>query len=188
MNDGALVVISCLVLFFSLKWIFSNHEAANTRRLRTRREVSQNMVEIIHTMFPNIPIESIEYDLGRTGSVEATIETLLTHGNLPNPPPFFIPRLSHLISARISSLDKKPTSSHDDLIKRYDLYARIKAEEERSTQKQDETYQWYPEKEQREAQLRRKRETMILRARRSLKEKDEDELKTRLLDEKNRIF
>ncbi|CCJ31218.1 unnamed protein product [Pneumocystis jirovecii] len=137
-------------------------------------------------MFPNIPIESIEYDLGRTGSVEATTETLLTHGQLPNPPPSFIPRISNLISARISSFDKKPTtSSHDDLIKRYDLYARIKAEEERSVQKQEETYQWYPEKEQREAQLRRKRETMILRARRSLKEKDKNEQKTCLLDEKN---
>ncbi|KAG5440445.1 hypothetical protein PCK2_000473, partial [Pneumocystis canis] len=124
MNDGALVIISCLVLFFSLKWIFSSHDTSNTRRLRSRREVSQNMIEIIHTMFPNIPIESIEYDLERTGSVEVTTETLLTHGRLPNPPPSFIPRMSHLISTRISSFDKKSTfSSHDDLIKRYDLYS-----------------------------------------------------------------
>lgn len=187
MNDSALVIIGCLVLFFSLKWVFSGQETTNTRRLRSRREVSQNMIEIIHTMFPNIPIESIEYDLGRTGSVEATTETLLTHGQLPTPPPSFVPNFSRNISVRISSLDKKPTFSHDDLIKRYDLYSRIKAEEERLSQIQEETYQWYPNKEQREAQLRRKREAMILKARRCLKEKDQQTLNTRLPDDKNII-
>lgn len=187
MNDGALVIIGCLVLFFSLKWFFSGQETTNTRRLRNRRDVSQNMIEIIHTMFPNIPIESIEYDLERTGSVEVTTETLLTHGQLPTPPPSFVPRLSRHISSRISSFDKKPTYSHDDLIKRYDLYSRIKAEEERSAQKQEEVYKWYPDKEQREAQLRRKRETMILKARRCLKEKDEQALNAHISNNKNEI-
>ncbi|KTW28072.1 hypothetical protein T552_01934 [Pneumocystis carinii B80] len=187
MNDGALVILGCLVLFFSLKWVFSGHGTANTRRLRNRRNVSQNMIEIIHAMFPNIPIESIEYDLGRTGSVEATTETLLAQGRLPTPPPSFVPHMSHQISARISSLDKKPNFSHDDLIKRYDLYSRIKAEEERPV-RQEEVYKWYPDKEQREAQLRRKREAMILNARRCLKEKDKEILNKDASNSKNEIF
>ena len=34
-------------------------------------------------MFPNIPVEAIQYDLQKTGSVEQTCENILRDGTLP---------------------------------------------------------------------------------------------------------
>ncbi|KAF8416734.1 hypothetical protein L210DRAFT_3369865, partial [Boletus edulis BED1] len=53
------------------------------------KHVTQDMVDQIHTMFPDIPTDNIRFDLLRTGSVELTSNKILERGFLELPPPAY---------------------------------------------------------------------------------------------------
>lgn len=40
-------------------------------------------IDTVRTMFPHIPVEAIQYDLQKTGSVEQTCDNILREGTLP---------------------------------------------------------------------------------------------------------
>nr|CAG8602560.1 15415_t:CDS:2 [Entrophospora candida] len=45
------------------------------------RHVTPEMIETVHSMFPDIPTAAIKYDLQKTGSVEVTCENILRNNS-----------------------------------------------------------------------------------------------------------
>ncbi|CAJ0835772.1 14953_t:CDS:2, partial [Entrophospora sp. SA101] len=45
------------------------------------RHVTPEMIETVHSMFPDIPTAAIKYDLQKTGSVEVTCENILKNNS-----------------------------------------------------------------------------------------------------------
>ncbi|KAJ3073362.1 hypothetical protein HDU98_001711 [Podochytrium sp. JEL0797] len=98
-TDPVTIVVSLVILFFVLRYLLAPAEASANPQLqqgtraasaggRPRRQqaVSQAKVDAVLSMFPNYPRHIIEQDLARTGSVEMTLENILS-GALPAPPP-----------------------------------------------------------------------------------------------------
>ncbi|ODV98244.1 hypothetical protein PACTADRAFT_83559 [Pachysolen tannophilus NRRL Y-2460] len=63
---------------------FQNREQG--QQSRAHRQVTQDMIEVVQSLAPQLSIPQIRYDLERSGSVEATVERYLTEGGLPSPP------------------------------------------------------------------------------------------------------
>ncbi|KAF9362323.1 hypothetical protein BGX34_006387 [Mortierella sp. NVP85] len=76
MTDFVSITIVIAIIFMIFRW-FSDH----TLDTPTCRQI-----DTVRSMFPNIPVEAIQYDLQKTGSVEQTCENILRDGTLPLPP------------------------------------------------------------------------------------------------------
>lgn len=61
-------------------------DASNATQRRSRRHVSDSMVEVVATIAPGLTREQIVYDLEKTGSVELTINNYMENNGLPFPP------------------------------------------------------------------------------------------------------
>ncbi|TPX56707.1 hypothetical protein CcCBS67573_g09327 [Chytriomyces confervae] len=99
-TDPVTVVVSLLLLFFILRYLLASPQqsqtnnrqqngaaaTANTGRTGRRQVVPPERVDAVLQMFPNYPRNVIESDLARTGSVERTLDNILS-GALPAPPP-----------------------------------------------------------------------------------------------------
>ncbi|KAJ3229405.1 hypothetical protein HDU78_009065 [Chytriomyces hyalinus] len=99
-TDPVTVVVSLLLLFFILRYLLASPQqsqtnnrqqngaaaTANTGRTGRRQVVPAERVDAVLQMFPNYPRNVIESDLARTGSVERTLDNILS-GALPAPPP-----------------------------------------------------------------------------------------------------
>lgn len=133
-----------------------------------RRPVTDSMVEVVQTIAPTLSPAQIRQDLERTGSVEATIERYLANGGLPRA------SSSGSQSAQQPAQADKPINSSDpNLISRYNLQDRVSTEAEKSEDKA-ERLKWTTDKSERQAQLRRQQEEMILRARRQFQQNNAD--------------
>ncbi|KAM0801691.1 putative AMFR protein [Usnea florida] len=139
-------------------------------------------VEQIATMFPQIGRREIMWDLQRNGgSVNATTERILGRGSLDTPPPSFQPNIP--VGATPTTANTSPgqiRSEHVDLITRYNLGSRISSPPstpaEGSGLGSAQTESWSNNKNERQALLKRRREEMILNARRKLEEKERGQL------------
>ncbi|KAI8828791.1 hypothetical protein BJ741DRAFT_625118 [Chytriomyces cf. hyalinus JEL632] len=99
-TDPVTVVVSLLLLFFILRYLLASPQqsqtnnrqqngaaaTANTGRTGRRQVVPPERVDAVLQMFPNYPRNVIDADLARTGSVERTLDNILS-GALPAPPP-----------------------------------------------------------------------------------------------------
>ncbi|KAI8830322.1 hypothetical protein BJ741DRAFT_652412 [Chytriomyces cf. hyalinus JEL632] len=99
-TDPVTVVVSLLLLFFILRYLLASPQQSqtnrqqngaaatgtNTGRTGRRQVVPPERVDAVLQMFPNYPRNVIESDLARTGSVERTLDNILS-GALPAPPP-----------------------------------------------------------------------------------------------------
>jgi coupling of ubiquitin conjugation to ER degradation protein 1 len=132
-----------------------------------RRPVDNSMIEVVQTIAPNLSVEQIRYDLERTGSVETTVERYLAQGDLPmppNPPPRRTEPQSQ------TNTKSKQTGS---LAARYNITD--KDDEEFSEKQADpQKPKWSQSKEERQSQLRKQQQEMILRARQKFKQKDQE--------------
>ncbi|BEI80222.1 hypothetical protein CcaverHIS002_0107510 [Cutaneotrichosporon cavernicola] len=137
-------------------------------------DVRRDMVEAVTSAFPNEPINNVVYSLTRTRSAQVTSELILERGSLPNPPanftipdhlrpPVAVPHPSATAPGAEAPAPQKATS----LIDRYGLSARLEAEGGASTGK------WEATREGREADLRARKERMVLEARRRMLEKQQ---------------
>ncbi|MCJ1234352.1 hypothetical protein MMC14_002313 [Varicellaria rhodocarpa] len=132
-------------------------------------------VEQIASMFPQVGRREIMWDLQRNGgSVAATSERILGPAGLEVPPPSFQPPSLLSTSSLSSSSASAPSSSKDltqlDLIQRYNLTSKLSqtSPETPSSTKEG----WSNNKNERQALLQRRREDMILNARRKLEEEE----------------
>ncbi|KAI1000580.1 hypothetical protein K3495_g7614 [Podosphaera aphanis] len=146
----------------------STHHASGT----SAREVD---VEIIQQMFPQVSRRHIMWDLQRSGgNVAATTERILSGRGLEIPPPSFQPLLPAATPA-VASVPARSQPLHTDLITRYHLEDKVanpNVEEEESLQINTKQGQaWSANKAERQALLQKRRELMILAARKKMEAK-----------------
>lgn len=142
----------------------NNYNSTNNSNRRSRREVSDDMIEVVQTIAPQLTRGQIRMDLERTGSVELTMERYMETGSLPFPPgeSAATQNLQPDISEHSQVKKKEP----ENLIDKYGLKSKIRDDGE-DIENIDEN-KWGSSKEERTSLLNRKREEMILQARRRL--------------------
>ncbi|KAJ6584281.1 hypothetical protein B0H10DRAFT_2095617 [Mycena sp. CBHHK59/15] len=179
MGEVINVVVAFAVIVFIFRWLTTSNDspsdrtAADTLGFRPK-PVSQDMIDTISNMFPDIPTDNIRYDLLRTGSVELSSNKILERGFLDPPPPAYFtlyPRNNNAEPAArpagagtaTSTAVKAPAQS---LIDRYNLQERVVQpgplilEEEIGGKAV-----WEDSSEKREASLKERKAQMILAAR-----------------------
>ncbi|KAI0328747.1 hypothetical protein GY45DRAFT_1254347 [Cubamyces sp. BRFM 1775] len=186
MGEVVNVLVAVAVVVLVVRWATSGSKESSdapspSAALGFRpKNVTPEMVETVHSMFPDIPRDNIRYDLLRTGSVEVTSNKLLERGFLPAPPPAYYtiyPRTAEPSApaqaassnnANAAAGSSKPKKS-ENLLTRYNLESRatgisIGAAPEEVGGKAV----WEDSPEKREAALRERKARMILAARERL--------------------
>ncbi|KAK8051945.1 hypothetical protein PG993_003330 [Apiospora rasikravindrae] len=177
-----IVVIGGLVvryLFFSSATPASQQQPRDAASAARTREAA---VERIQQMFPQLDRRTILWDLQRTGgSISATTERVLS-GRIETPPVTFQPPSpprtpANAASATTRSQQQKPAvpkSAEPDLITRYNLQNRINdstggAEDGGSVDAKGKA--WSSNRDERQSALQRRRDEMIIAARRKMEAK-----------------
>ncbi|PNS18706.1 hypothetical protein CAC42_5245 [Sphaceloma murrayae] len=173
------IIAVVLIGFFAIRWFLSS-SGSQSGGSRAGRQVNPTHVEQIFQMFPQLDRRAIAWDLQQNGgSVQATTERVLGGRALAQPPPSFQPQLPASTTPAASST-RQPTvkAPLPDLISKYNLSSKVKASDgEQSTAEQvgkDAKNQpgWSQNKVERSELFRRRREEMILAARRKLEAKE----------------
>ncbi|KAL8735148.1 MAG: hypothetical protein Q9166_001024 [cf. Caloplaca sp. 2 TL-2023] len=179
LNLPSLFIVLVLV-GLSIRYFFFSSPSTSAPSNRNRG-ADPAQVEQILQMFPQLNRRDIQWDLQRNGgSVQATTERVLGGRGLERPPPSFQPIQPP--SSSSSPLPRRPApsqpkSSHPDLITRYNLASRIAA----TSQSEDPTPEdespkpqptWSQSKAERQALLQKRREDMVLAARRKMEERE----------------
>jgi len=185
MSEVINVVVAIAVIIFVVRWATSSSESPADKTAREAlgfrpKNVTPEMVETVHAMFPDIPQDNIRFDLLRTGNVEVTTNKIIERSYLDAPPAGYYsvyPRTEQQSQARpvaISSAVAPPTSKQPSLVSRFHLESRladdpstIPAAPEMAAGKAT----WEPTPEQREASLKERKAQMILAARQRMLEK-----------------
>ncbi|EKD15451.1 uncharacterized protein L3040_001823 [Drepanopeziza brunnea f. sp. 'multigermtubi'] len=183
-NIPQLVVIVLLgglairYLFFSAGPNSSQSRSSNSASNIRAREAD---VERIQQMFPQVSRRSIMWDLQRNGgNVVATTERVLSGRGLEVPPQSFQPPLPVTASSATTATPAQSKPLQPDLITRYNLKAKLAEEASKAetsspaeeaatstgTQKQGQA--WSANKGERQALLQRRRDEMIMAARRKM--------------------
>ncbi|OJD16843.1 hypothetical protein AJ78_03033 [Emergomyces pasteurianus Ep9510] len=172
--------------FFVIRWFFGRNGAISSNDPAQRqgggRRIDPAHVEQISQMFPQLDRRDIMWDLQRNGgSMAATTERVLSGRGLDTPPPSFQPQLpARSNPATQASSTSRSTSKPQaqDLISRYNLSDRVKSELPQtvtSTSSGTIIHQesaWSQNRIERQRLLQKRRDEMILAARRKLQEKD----------------
>ncbi|KAF2196688.1 hypothetical protein GQ43DRAFT_426080 [Delitschia confertaspora ATCC 74209] len=172
-------VVFVLVVFLIVRWYYA--KPSNAARLPPGQnrgfQVDPTQVDQIAQMFPQLGRREIMWDLQRNGgNVSATTERILSGRGLENPPPSFQPQT--LRSAPAATAPRTATRTenkpaHPDLITRYNLSSKLHAAAEASTSGSEAPKKiWSQDRDERQRNLQRRREEMILTARRRLEEKE----------------
>ena len=178
-NIPQLIAVA-LVGFLAIRWYLNKPPSASAPSTSSRgRQVDVSKVDQVSAMFPQLDRRTIAWDLHRNGgSVSATTERALTGRGLDTPPPSFQPNLlspttaAQGTSSGTGSTPRKPPSTHPDLITRYNLQSRISGKgKEPVPSEEQQRSAWSSDKAARADGLKRRREEMILAARRKMEEK-----------------
>ncbi|KAH0274052.1 AMFR protein-like protein, partial [Aureobasidium melanogenum] len=138
------------------------------------RQVNPEHVEAVAQMYPQSDRRAIIWDLHRNGgSVQATVERLLGGRSLETPPPSFQPPIPRAAAPPTTSRSITEVKVNPDLITRYNLASRLNAAEAKQESETTGTKGWSQNKTERSEILRRRREEMVLAARRKMQEKDQ---------------
>ncbi|KAF9074742.1 hypothetical protein BDP27DRAFT_1316752 [Rhodocollybia butyracea] len=179
MGEVVNVVVAFAVIVFIFRWATSSSPAnnnnpspADTLGFRPKN-VTQDMVDTIGNMFPDIPRDNIRYELLRTGSVERTTNKILEKGFLDAPPPSYFtlyPRAVLNPTAGAPGPANNATSSSvkpETLISRFNLQSRIKGDAPTVIPEEEVggKARWEDTPEKREESLRERKAKMILAAR-----------------------
>lgn len=166
MDNSTLLFIATLVgAFLFLRWLISpipqsvpeefdipdparRHERVHTT---TRRPVNDSMIEVVHAIAPQLTLDQIRRSLEQTGSVEATIEQYMENGTLLGA----VAEEDHSTPAPVST---------QSLLEKYNVDENAEIESTEAT--------WGKDKDERVRLLQKRREEMILRARRSVQALD----------------
>ncbi|KAI4103619.1 MAG: hypothetical protein LQ339_004148 [Xanthoria mediterranea] len=184
LNLPSLVFVVILVGLSIRYFFFSPSSSTDTRSSNRGRGADPAHVDQILQMFPQLNRRDIQWDLQRNGgSVQATTERVLGGRGLERPPPSFQPVQPPPSSTPTRPAPPPPKSSHPDLITRYNLASRISAasqpegaapEEEEASKPQ---VTWSQSKAERQALLQKRREDMVLAARRKMEQRERERAK-----------
>ncbi|KAJ5907608.1 hypothetical protein N7495_000290 [Penicillium taxi] len=175
LNIPSLLTLA-VVSFFVLRWFFNRDDSSSANRPRRGNAVDPAQVEQISQMFPQLSSRTIMWDLQRNGgSVGATTERILSGRGLDTPPPSFQPPLPTastnrpVVPATSSAATKR---DGQDLISRYNLSEKITSDSSESAQAALSSSAWAQNKEERQRLLQKRRDEMILEARRKMAQKN----------------
>lgn len=152
MPDTSTVVFFAGVVVFALTARYLIRGERVRPAPRSRRAVTEDMVDVVQAMFPQIDREVIRQDLQNTRNIEETTTHLLTQTAIARrraTPP--APRNQNARNLPASLLKRYGVNPNDDIEKH--------------------TSGWQSTREEREAQLRAQRQNMILQARKRAAEK-----------------
>ncbi|KAF4303223.1 Ubiquitin system component Cue [Botryosphaeria dothidea] len=179
LNIPQLLVI-VVVSFLIFRWYNSSPSGQSPQRPHGARNAAPRVnpaaVEQISQMFPQLNRRDIMWDLSRNGNnVAATTERILGGTGLESPPPSYQPPMpaQPAASQGPSNRNSAPAPSKPDLITRYKLASKI--QDDTAATPAEETLKksaWSQNKAERQQNLQRRREEMILAARRKMIEKD----------------
>ncbi|KAJ7176633.1 hypothetical protein C8R46DRAFT_1076865 [Mycena filopes] len=179
MGEVINVVVAFAVIVFIFRWLTtssdspSDRSAADTLGFRPKH-VSQDMIDTISNMFPDIPPDNIRYDLLRTGSVELSSNKILERGFLDPPPPAYFtlyprdanPEPAAARPAQAGGATSTAVKSKPSLIERYNLQERAaQPGPDISDEQAGGKAVWEDSSEKREASLKERKAQMILAAR-----------------------
>ncbi|KAB8227416.1 hypothetical protein ETB97_010545 [Aspergillus alliaceus] len=177
LNISSLLTLA-VVSFFVIRWFLKRDGDAGEGSGRSRARgnvVDPAQVEQISQMFPQLSTRDIMWDLQRNGgNAAATTERILTGRGLETAPPSFqpqvaIPRASPPVTqAASTSATSKPEDQ--DLISRYNLNAKVASEGAETSQSSSQSG-WSQNKEERQRILQKRRDDMILAARKRMEQK-----------------
>jgi coupling of ubiquitin conjugation to ER degradation protein 1 len=169
-----------LVGFFAIRWYLnkpppssasggSGSSASSSRN----RAVDPAQITQVSAMFPQLDRRSIAWDLHRNGgNVAGTSERILSGRGLDNPPPSYQPPLPAQ-AAPSAAQSPRAGAGQTDLITRYGLQGRIGDKGKEAVQSEEQKRMaWTSDKAARAEGLKRRREEMVLEARRKMLEKD----------------
>jgi coupling of ubiquitin conjugation to ER degradation protein 1 len=177
MSEVVNVVVAVAVIVFIFKWATSGSSSGdggdNTARALGFRpkKVTDEQVNTIVSMFPDIPRANIHYELLRTGNIERTSNKILERGFLDAPPAGYYsiyprsetPQPAAPTPAAGSST---ATKSKETLVSRYNLQTRLSDENTSlSPEEAGGKTSWEDSAEKREASLKERKAKMILAAR-----------------------
>lgn len=141
-------VVGIIGVVITARYLMSQNEMP--RPNPRHRLVTEEMIDVVHVIVPQVDRDTIKQDLMQTHNIEATITRLLDRiraGTLP---------------VADAPVETRPSpASRDSLLRRYKLCGDEPIPE---TSKG-----WKDSREERESQLRAQREAMILRARNKLR-------------------
>ncbi|KEQ83865.1 AMFR protein-like protein [Aureobasidium pullulans] len=177
-NFGQIFAVA-VVGFLLYRWFSGPALPSSTSSGRNGgRQVNPEHVEAVAQMYPQLDRRAIIWDLHRNGgSVQATVERLLGGRSLETPPPSFQPPIPRAAAPPTPSRPVVVNKPAPNLIARYNLSSRLAPQE--STQESEAsgastgTKGWSQNKTERSEILKRRREEMVLAARRKMQEKDQ---------------
>ncbi|KAJ5087611.1 hypothetical protein N7456_011227 [Penicillium angulare] len=180
LNIPSLLTLA-VVSYFVFRWFFNRDEGPNGGgRPRARgNAVDPAQVEQISQMFPQLSTRDIMWDLQRNGgSVAATTERILTGRGLETPPPSFQPQTAiptaQAPAARAASAAAAASkSAGQDLISRYNLGGKVTDEGADASQSPISKSAWSQNKDERQRLLQKRRDDMILAARKKMMDKNQ---------------
>ncbi|KLO15174.1 hypothetical protein SCHPADRAFT_276261 [Schizopora paradoxa] len=200
MSEFVNVAVAVVVAVFIFRWATSSSETPEQRNIRTTlgfkpKNVTQDMIDTVTTMFPDMPVDNIRYDLLRTGNVEVTTNKIIERGYLDAPPASYFriyPRAdlqpqqgatatttSTQTNAAASSSKLQNRKKDPSLIERFHLESRVSSEDVTTSESESKVITpeevgkksvWESNPEAREASLKERKAQMILAARRRLQE------------------
>ena len=186
-NIPQLIAVA-LVGFLALRWFLNKPPAVPSNSSNSSgsssRGVDVSKVDQVSAMFPQLDRRNIAWDLSRNGgSVAATTERILSSRGLDNPPPSYRPDLppptitaAQARNARGEGLGGG--SGREDLISRYNLQARVGGKGKEAVPSEEQRRSgasWSSDKSARAESLKKRREEMVLEARRKMEAKDRGE-------------
>ncbi|KAI9266762.1 hypothetical protein BDA99DRAFT_506613 [Phascolomyces articulosus] len=175
MNDSVSILVAVFLILVALRWMLGGSQQLpgqqpGQRRAPSRRpqhRATPQMVEMVRNVFPNIPVAAIVADLQRTGSVETTIDNALRDGGLPLPPPVTPPSPPSNSNGSPSSSSAQKSSNYTNLMNRYKINA---ANEGNDNEPVEPPKIWENSPDKRQETLRKRKEFMVLQARRFVME------------------
>lgn len=177
-NSTIVFVVSLVVAFLFLRWLISpipqsvpdefnipdpqrlsrqNQDSAPRTRSRSSREITPSMIEVVRAIAPQLTVSQVRFSLERTGSVEATVEEYVENRNLPFPP-------GENHDAEAESHNVAPLGPLKNLIEKYGLDLNGNHDEDVV----ETTGKWGKDKIERQQLLQKRREDMILKARKRM--------------------
>lgn len=174
------IIAVALVGFFAIRWLLNKPTSPGapssttpSSSSRNTRQVDLAKVDQISSMFPQLDRRTIAWDLHRNGgNVAATTERVLSGRGLDAPPPTYQPHLPSPAAQRSAGSGSAKTA-RPDLITRYGLQDKVGGKGKEAVPSEEQKRAgWSSDKAARAEGLRRRREEMILEARRKMEAKD----------------
>ncbi|KAK0463353.1 hypothetical protein IW261DRAFT_1493703 [Armillaria novae-zelandiae] len=175
MGEVVHVAVAFLVIVFIFRWATTPDKGSSDALGFRPKKVTQEMVDAVTAVFPDIPPDNARYDLLKTGSVEQTTNNILERGFLDAPPAAYytvFPRHAPAPAPPPAPTLTPPPPEKETLISRYSLHDRLATEPSIPESEVGGKAVWEDSPQKREASLKERKAKMILAARQRLLAKE----------------